>query len=188
MRTGDVVAILSNGGFGGIYEKLPARLRALAGERCHQSIRRMRREDDDRLPIRGGRAARYLLRLALILAAAAGALICRNQLHNLSRQPRAASGGSANPAAGRTVAAGVAASGLECAVSGSRLRAIRKLGARERSRRTTARRTRIEQKPLADLWGREAARSSSIKSTSIPSAPSARNSLLIMPSSIWRRF
>jgi hypothetical protein len=30
MRTGDVVAILSNGGFGGIYEKLPSRLRALA--------------------------------------------------------------------------------------------------------------------------------------------------------------
>jgi UDP-N-acetylmuramate: L-alanyl-gamma-D-glutamyl-meso-diaminopimelate ligase len=30
MRTGDVVAILSNGGFGGIYEKLPARLRELA--------------------------------------------------------------------------------------------------------------------------------------------------------------
>src|ERR1700728_1680495 len=32
MRSGDVVAILSNGGFGGIYEKLPARLYALAGE------------------------------------------------------------------------------------------------------------------------------------------------------------
>jgi len=32
MRSGDVVAILSNGGFGGIYEKLPARLRVLAGE------------------------------------------------------------------------------------------------------------------------------------------------------------
>jgi UDP-N-acetylmuramate: L-alanyl-gamma-D-glutamyl-meso-diaminopimelate ligase len=32
MRSGDVVAILSNGGFGGIYEKLPARLNALAGE------------------------------------------------------------------------------------------------------------------------------------------------------------
>jgi UDP-N-acetylmuramate: L-alanyl-gamma-D-glutamyl-meso-diaminopimelate ligase len=32
MRSGDVVAILSNGGFGGIYEKLPARLRELAGE------------------------------------------------------------------------------------------------------------------------------------------------------------
>jgi UDP-N-acetylmuramate: L-alanyl-gamma-D-glutamyl-meso-diaminopimelate ligase len=31
MRSGDVIAILSNGGFGGIYEKLPARLRALAG-------------------------------------------------------------------------------------------------------------------------------------------------------------
>jgi len=32
MRSGDVVVILSNGGFGGIYEKLPARLRALAGD------------------------------------------------------------------------------------------------------------------------------------------------------------
>jgi len=30
MRSGDVVAILSNGGFGGIYEKLPARLRQLS--------------------------------------------------------------------------------------------------------------------------------------------------------------
>jgi len=30
LRRGDVVAILSNGGFGGIYEKLPARLRELA--------------------------------------------------------------------------------------------------------------------------------------------------------------
>jgi len=30
MRSGDVVAILSNGGFGGIYEKLPQRLRTLA--------------------------------------------------------------------------------------------------------------------------------------------------------------
>jgi UDP-N-acetylmuramate: L-alanyl-gamma-D-glutamyl-meso-diaminopimelate ligase len=33
MRSGDVVAILSNGGFGGIYDKLPARLRELAGNR-----------------------------------------------------------------------------------------------------------------------------------------------------------
>jgi UDP-N-acetylmuramate: L-alanyl-gamma-D-glutamyl-meso-diaminopimelate ligase len=33
MRSGDVVAILSNGGFGGIYEKLPVRLRELAGKR-----------------------------------------------------------------------------------------------------------------------------------------------------------
>jgi UDP-N-acetylmuramate: L-alanyl-gamma-D-glutamyl-meso-diaminopimelate ligase len=32
MRAGDLVAILSNGGFGGIYEKLPARLRMLAAE------------------------------------------------------------------------------------------------------------------------------------------------------------
>jgi UDP-N-acetylmuramate: L-alanyl-gamma-D-glutamyl-meso-diaminopimelate ligase len=30
LRSGDVVAILSNGGFGGIYEKLPVRLRELA--------------------------------------------------------------------------------------------------------------------------------------------------------------
>jgi len=30
LRNGDVIAILSNGGFGGIYEKLPARLRELA--------------------------------------------------------------------------------------------------------------------------------------------------------------
>ncbi|MBI1740589.1 MAG: UDP-N-acetylmuramate:L-alanyl-gamma-D-glutamyl-meso-diaminopimelate ligase, partial [Candidatus Koribacter versatilis] len=29
LRPGDVVAILSNGGFGGIYEKLPERLRSL---------------------------------------------------------------------------------------------------------------------------------------------------------------
>ncbi len=32
MRSGDVVAILSNGGFGGIYEKLPARLKELSGK------------------------------------------------------------------------------------------------------------------------------------------------------------
>jgi UDP-N-acetylmuramate: L-alanyl-gamma-D-glutamyl-meso-diaminopimelate ligase len=29
MRTGDVVAILSNGGFGGIYEKLPKQLESM---------------------------------------------------------------------------------------------------------------------------------------------------------------
>jgi UDP-N-acetylmuramate: L-alanyl-gamma-D-glutamyl-meso-diaminopimelate ligase len=33
LRSGDVVAILSNGGFGGIYEKLPERLRELAEKR-----------------------------------------------------------------------------------------------------------------------------------------------------------
>jgi UDP-N-acetylmuramate: L-alanyl-gamma-D-glutamyl-meso-diaminopimelate ligase len=33
LRSGDVVAILSNGGFGGIYEKLPARLRELANQK-----------------------------------------------------------------------------------------------------------------------------------------------------------
>jgi UDP-N-acetylmuramate: L-alanyl-gamma-D-glutamyl-meso-diaminopimelate ligase len=30
MRAGDVVALLSNGGFGGIYEKLPQRLKSLS--------------------------------------------------------------------------------------------------------------------------------------------------------------
>jgi len=33
LRSGDVIAILSNGGFGGIYEKFPARLRELAGSK-----------------------------------------------------------------------------------------------------------------------------------------------------------
>jgi UDP-N-acetylmuramate: L-alanyl-gamma-D-glutamyl-meso-diaminopimelate ligase len=37
MRSGDVVAILSNGGFGGIYEKLPARLRALGASGAAKS-------------------------------------------------------------------------------------------------------------------------------------------------------
>jgi UDP-N-acetylmuramate: L-alanyl-gamma-D-glutamyl-meso-diaminopimelate ligase len=31
LRSGDVVAILSNGGFGGIYDKLPRRLEELRG-------------------------------------------------------------------------------------------------------------------------------------------------------------
>jgi UDP-N-acetylmuramate: L-alanyl-gamma-D-glutamyl-meso-diaminopimelate ligase len=31
LQSGDVVAILSNGGFGGIYEKLPRRLEELRG-------------------------------------------------------------------------------------------------------------------------------------------------------------
>ena len=35
MRSGDVIAILSNGGFGGIYEKLPAALRSVAAMEAH---------------------------------------------------------------------------------------------------------------------------------------------------------
>jgi UDP-N-acetylmuramate: L-alanyl-gamma-D-glutamyl-meso-diaminopimelate ligase len=31
LQSGDVVAILSNGGFGGIYEKLPRKLEELRG-------------------------------------------------------------------------------------------------------------------------------------------------------------
>jgi len=34
IRSGDVVAILSNGGFGGIYEKLPERLKSLSNCRA----------------------------------------------------------------------------------------------------------------------------------------------------------
>ena len=37
LRAGDVVAILSNGGFDGIYEKLPQRLRILAGGAARNS-------------------------------------------------------------------------------------------------------------------------------------------------------
>jgi UDP-N-acetylmuramate: L-alanyl-gamma-D-glutamyl-meso-diaminopimelate ligase len=33
LESGDVVAILSNGGFGGIYEKLPRKLEELRGVR-----------------------------------------------------------------------------------------------------------------------------------------------------------
>jgi UDP-N-acetylmuramate: L-alanyl-gamma-D-glutamyl-meso-diaminopimelate ligase len=39
LRGGDVVAILSNGGFGGIYEKLPARLRAITADPALNSAR-----------------------------------------------------------------------------------------------------------------------------------------------------
>lgn len=38
MRSGDVVAILSNGGFGGIYEKLPERLEVLS-HTAHKAVR-----------------------------------------------------------------------------------------------------------------------------------------------------
>ena len=37
MRSGDVVAILSNGGFGGIYEKLPERLKSLSAGKPQSS-------------------------------------------------------------------------------------------------------------------------------------------------------
>jgi UDP-N-acetylmuramate: L-alanyl-gamma-D-glutamyl-meso-diaminopimelate ligase len=39
LRSGDVVAILSNGGFAGIYEKLPARLRELTSAKIAQASR-----------------------------------------------------------------------------------------------------------------------------------------------------
>jgi UDP-N-acetylmuramate: L-alanyl-gamma-D-glutamyl-meso-diaminopimelate ligase len=38
MRSGDVIAILSNGGFGGIYEKLPQQLRNLAGSKSANAL------------------------------------------------------------------------------------------------------------------------------------------------------
>jgi UDP-N-acetylmuramate: L-alanyl-gamma-D-glutamyl-meso-diaminopimelate ligase len=37
MRPGDVVAILSNGGFGGIYEKLPQELQSLATQTAREA-------------------------------------------------------------------------------------------------------------------------------------------------------
>src|SRR5258708_39778435 len=60
------------------------------------------------------------------------ALLCSNELHHLPRKSRSASGGGPDHIAGRIGAAGVAASGVERALSGSRLRAICELGARER--------------------------------------------------------
>ena len=39
MRSGDVIGILSNGGFGGIYEKLPQRLRSLAAPAAMETRR-----------------------------------------------------------------------------------------------------------------------------------------------------
>jgi hypothetical protein len=45
MQPGDVIAILSNGGFGGIYEKLPQRLKRQG--RVHGSI-----EATDKTPIK----------------------------------------------------------------------------------------------------------------------------------------
>ena len=38
MKAGDVVAILSNGGFGGIYEKLPNRLRVLFNSQRQEQV------------------------------------------------------------------------------------------------------------------------------------------------------
>jgi UDP-N-acetylmuramate: L-alanyl-gamma-D-glutamyl-meso-diaminopimelate ligase len=38
MKSGDVVAILSNGGFGGIYEKLPNRLKALSQPKRQEQV------------------------------------------------------------------------------------------------------------------------------------------------------
>jgi len=38
MRSGDVVAILSNGGFGGIYEKLPQRVRSLGANHAGNKL------------------------------------------------------------------------------------------------------------------------------------------------------
>src|SRR5437879_6297615 len=56
----------------------------------------------------------------------------RNKLHCFTVQSRAASGGGANPIARRIRAARVATSRVERALSSSRLRSIRELGARER--------------------------------------------------------
>ncbi|HTZ98019.1 MAG TPA: UDP-N-acetylmuramate:L-alanyl-gamma-D-glutamyl-meso-diaminopimelate ligase [Terriglobales bacterium] len=42
MRSGDVVAILSNGGFDGIYEKLPERLKALAAGKAQVQVAEVR--------------------------------------------------------------------------------------------------------------------------------------------------
>jgi UDP-N-acetylmuramate: L-alanyl-gamma-D-glutamyl-meso-diaminopimelate ligase len=40
MRPGDVIAILSNGGFGGIYEKLPEKLRSFSFAPANEVVTR----------------------------------------------------------------------------------------------------------------------------------------------------
>src|ERR1700691_1882777 len=69
----------------------------------------------------------------------AGAVPRCDQLYHFPGKSRAASLAGADHTSGGVGAAGVAASGLERAVSGARLCAIRELGARERPRWTRAR-------------------------------------------------
>ncbi len=83
----------------------------------------------------------------------------------------------------------LAASCVECSLSDSRLRAIRELGARQRSRR--ARRlpgAKLNNQPLADHGRRRTAPSLNIRSISTPPAHSARNSIRITHSLIWPKF
>src|SRR5260370_37555390 len=64
-----------------------------------------------------------------------------NKLLHLPGKSRAASGGGTDHTAGRSGAARVATSSVECAVSGSRLLAIRELGSSKRPCATRPRRT-----------------------------------------------
>ena len=147
MRSGDVVAILSNGGFGGIYEKLPARLQCTRGRRCFHQFRECGRGCDDRLPLAARAAARFICLLRLRVCICSDGRCWRpcyavtNYTVSLA-QPEQHLVEVQIHAARRRRGARIAAAGVECAVSGSRLRPIRQLGARQRSRRSAARRAR----------------------------------------------
>ena len=68
MRPGDVVAILSNGGFGGIYEKLPQRLKAPGGRRFGQPSVKGVRQSVNRSVQKRRRIASFLAGLIVLIA------------------------------------------------------------------------------------------------------------------------
>src|SRR5712664_1377838 len=95
------------------------------------SIRRMRLETDEAFE-RGRRLGKPRLSLGAAVGNNSFHFLRHNKLHNHAGKPRSASGRRADSIDRWTSAEGVATSSVECTVSGSRLRAKHKLGARER--------------------------------------------------------
>ena len=93
MRSGDVVAILSNGGFGGIYEKLPARLRALAVDAARYRFRKRSGQPMKRFAFSDALSAPADPRGSACLRPLRASLR-HNQLHRLSHKSPATSRGS----------------------------------------------------------------------------------------------
>jgi len=142
-RTGDIVAILSNGGFGGIYEKLPARLRALAGDAAAVDSARAAGKLMKHFHSRHAPTQQIIqiILLLLVIVARCSAItnytisLANPEQHFVEVQIILPEGSSAT---------GVAASSLECALPGPQLCAIRKLGPRQGPCRTATTLTRIE--------------------------------------------
>ena len=109
---GDVVAILSNGGFGGIYEKLPAALQLRAGE----VMRKLNRWLLDRMALFS--CGHLSGAGALLLVSCRGCYLWR--LSEARRRARCARGCGDPPTCG-----GVPTSGMECALPDSQFRGER---------------------------------------------------------------